>query len=524
LSDRILAGRYELLQIIGRGGMGEVWLARDELLHRQVAVKRLTIASPTQGDLDRMMREARTAARLNHAHIVAVHDLVVENGMPYVVTEYVPGTTLAELISRNPGGLPAERVAEIGAGIAAALREAHAAEILHRDVKPANILISERGDAKLADFGIARVLGDPGVTTTGALVGTPAFFPPEVARGEQAAGAAADIWSLGMTLYVALEGRSPFQRSDSDSLFEVLHRIANEPVPQPRHRGPVATTIMDMLRHRPADRPPAAAVAAKLARAAAPSTAAVAPDASTVVRTPPDPVAVQATQRLASEKRAPKRRGRGAAIVTVGSVVAGGVTAAVLFVATRKGHDTGGGGGTHSLSASTPTTVTVHDSSTGQTSQPTAVTAQYSAPGVLTVTAPAGWYQDESANVPNIRDYVQPDSDRNGGTYFRIGIGTTKPASSIQEEESASVAFLRGSSSPYTQVQVLDVAFETYLGADAVDIEFTGVNAAGIMRHVRERLWHMNAVTLEIQLNAAADAWGRWRTLFDDLVSSCQVS
>ncbi|MDQ1032822.1 serine/threonine protein kinase [Streptomyces umbrinus] len=198
---RLIAGRYRVLDRIGRGGMATVWRAHDELLGRQVAVKKLH-PQPHLDDaelatlFERARREAHSAARISHPNVVVVHDVVDDEGLPTIVMEYVPSTTLAELAARGP--VPPEEVARIGRGLIAALRAAHRAGVLHRDVKPANVLLSEDGRVVLTDFGIAQASETSNLTRSGQLVGSVDFMAPERLVGAKP-GPEADLWALGAT-------------------------------------------------------------------------------------------------------------------------------------------------------------------------------------------------------------------------------------------------------------------------------------------------------------------------------------
>ncbi len=254
-----LTDRYLRRGPLGHGAMGDVWLADDQLLHRAVAIKQLRSAgdSSDRVGLDRIVREARLAARLSHPNAVGVYDLVVENGQPYVVMEYVPGETLADRIQES-GGLPLGAARSIIGQVAAALDTAHSEGIVHRDVKPSNILITNRGVAKLADFGIARQTGDTAITQTGMVIGTPSYLAPEVVRGAPPSPAS-DIWSLGATLFAAIEGIPPFDEQSQDPLA-VLVRIVSEPAPPAVHAGALQGLLARMLEQQPTRRPAAADV------------------------------------------------------------------------------------------------------------------------------------------------------------------------------------------------------------------------------------------------------------------------
>jgi hypothetical protein len=270
---RLVAGRYRLQSQIGGGGMGAVWLARDELLGRQVAVKQVLVSDNDQvlaeQQRQRALREGRIAARLSHPHAISVYDVAQEGEVPWLVMEYLPSRSLAEVVSAD-GLLRVDQVAQIGAQVADALTATHAAGIVHRDVKPANILIGQgeriEGLVKITDFGISHAHGDVTLTTTGQITGTPAFLAPEVAQGYEM-GEASDVFSLGATLYTCLEGQPPFGMEDN--ALAMLHKVAGGSIRPPERAGSLTAPLMRMLAADPADRPTMAQVRDELAKLAA---------------------------------------------------------------------------------------------------------------------------------------------------------------------------------------------------------------------------------------------------------------
>ena len=235
--------------------MGVVWRAQDAVLGREVAVKEV-VFPPTMPEEERrpaqarVMREARAAARLNHPGAVTLYDVVQDRGGTFIVMELVNAPTLADLV-RADGPLPVERVAEIGAQIAGALEAAHQAGIVHRDVKPGNVMVPPKGMAKLADFGIASLQGDPQLTSTGLVIGSPAYMAPEQARGEES-GPPVDFWALGATMFYAVEGEPPFDRGTS---IATLAAVVNDPPRTPRRAGPLGALITALLAKDPGSRP-----------------------------------------------------------------------------------------------------------------------------------------------------------------------------------------------------------------------------------------------------------------------------
>ncbi|MCZ2846642.1 serine/threonine-protein kinase [Modestobacter sp. VKM Ac-2978] len=269
-----VAGRYLLRSRLGGGAMGAVWLARDELLGRDVAVKQVLIPlgsdpETTAGHRDAAMREGRIAARLTHPHAVAVYDMVDDGGTPWLIMEYLPSQSLAIVLAQR-GTLPVQQVAQIGAQVADALVATHAVGVVHRDVKPGNILIGEgprsAGLVKITDFGISRARGDVSLTQTGVVKGTPAYLAPEVARGQEP-GEASDVFSLGATLHACLEGTPPFGMTENP--LEMLHRVAGGNVNRPRNAGALTRPLRRMLDNDPAKRPTMSQVRDQLAKLAA---------------------------------------------------------------------------------------------------------------------------------------------------------------------------------------------------------------------------------------------------------------
>jgi len=307
---RLIAGRYRLDRQVGTGAMGVVWRAHDERLDRTVALKELLL-QPGLPDEEaetaraRAMREGRIAARLQHPNAICVYDVALDHGtgtkdevVPWLVMEYLPSRSLATVLSEQ-GSLAPHQVAMIGWQVAAALAAAHQAGIVHRDVKPGNVLLSEDSTVKITDFGISRASWDATVTSTGVLAGTPAYFAPEVARGEPP-GPGSDVFSLGSMLYVAVEGEPPFGLDDNT--LALLRVVAEGRVRPPRRAGSLSTILMQLLSDDPAARPSMPDVVTALralttpdvpatphptVRTPSPRTSASSPAAPTAVALPP---------------------------------------------------------------------------------------------------------------------------------------------------------------------------------------------------------------------------------------------
>ncbi|MCC3770418.1 serine/threonine protein kinase [Streptomyces sp. UNOC14_S4] len=253
--DGLIAGRYRLRERIGRGGMGTVWRATDELLAREVAVKELHMdesspsgpATAPGSRVDRTLREARAAALISHPNVVALHDIVTQEGRPWIVMELVEGRALSDVLAAD-GPVGPYEAARIGLALLGALRAAHGRGVLHRDIKPANVLLEDgTGRVVLTDFGIAQVPGAPTITESGAFVGSPEYTAPERIAGG-ATGPASDLWSLGVLLCVALHGESPFYR---DSLGGIIQAVVHDEIRPPAAVGPLLPVVRGLLERDP---------------------------------------------------------------------------------------------------------------------------------------------------------------------------------------------------------------------------------------------------------------------------------
>ncbi|MFG1961055.1 serine/threonine-protein kinase [Nonomuraea sp. NPDC049028] len=266
--ERQVSNRYRLIEPLGEGGMGVVWRAYDELLDRTVAIKEVRytgVGEDKRAELNRRtIREARAAGRLDHPSVIVIHDVVEEDGRPWIVMQLIRSRSLAEVI-REHGPLPVAQAAAIGGRVLDALRAAHATGVLHRDVKPENVLLADDGRVVLTDFGIASLEAEAGLTATGGLVGTPAYMPPERLNGEPARPES-DLWSLGATLYAAVEGAPPFKR---DSWAATVAAVLRDLPGQPVRAGVLGPVIMGLLQRDPAARMPADEAAHLLRTAAA---------------------------------------------------------------------------------------------------------------------------------------------------------------------------------------------------------------------------------------------------------------
>ncbi|QFY08387.1 protein kinase [Nonomuraea phyllanthi] len=489
-----VSNRYRLIEPLGEGGMGVVWRAYDELLDRTVAIKEVRytgVGDAKRAELNRRtIREARAAGRLDHPSVIVIHDVVEQDGRPWIVMQLVRSRSLAEVL-REQGPLAVEQAAAIGGRVLDALRAAHATGVLHRDVKPENVLLADDGRVVLTDFGIASLEAEAGLTATGGLVGTPAYMPPERLNGEPATPES-DLWSLGATLYAAVEGEPPFQRG---SWAATVAAVLRDEPRRPARAGALEPVIMGLLRRDPAERMPAAEAAALLGRiAAAP------PAAGTGHAT-----AWRSTGET-SHDTVPRRRGRAlwlglpvavAAVVLLG---AGGLLLVHFSTRTQDPAPTP----TAEPTTTTEPTATAEPTRTGEptrSGEPTE-TAEPTRSGEPTATArpvPAGWRPFTSA--AGRFSIAMPQGWRAAKNPTRDSISFKGPGSSgamivewtvpdivwkdpVRHWQALEKEILsKGEFEGYDRIGITPT---TYLGRDAADWEFTRMRR-GVLIHVVNR-------------------------------------
>ncbi|MCX5142329.1 serine/threonine-protein kinase [Streptomyces sp. NBC_00338] len=441
----LLAGRYRLGEVLGRGGMGKVWRAHDEVLHRTVAVKELT-AGLYVAEADRVVlhartqKEARAAARITHPGVVTVHDVIEYDNRPWIVMQYVDGPSLADQ-AKESGEVDPREAARIGLHVLGALRAAHGAGVLHRDVKPGNVLLARDGRVLLTDFGIAAIEGDSTITRTGELVGSIDYLAPERVRGGDP-GPASDLWSLGATLYTAVEGRSPFRRT---SPISTMQAVVTEDPPPPGRAGALGHVITALLRKEPEDRPTAAETERMLLEAMegrAPRSA----QAYVPTQRVPDEVMhamgadgggmpAGGTAQLPYPGPVPPpgsapvtRRTRGRwrttlVVIALAALVGGGAGIAAMLYSNRADDDTGGGTGgaaSHGTRSPGPATPAPTPSSKPGPSKQGVPEGwrRVEDPAGFSILMPIGW--ERQVNGTNI-DYTPDD----GVHYFRFSVDPT---------------------------------------------------------------------------------------------------
>ena len=476
---RLLGGRYRLEESIGRGGMGTVWRGHDEVLNRAVAVKEVRfppeLGQQEQDELrERTLREARATASLSHPNVVTTYDVVEEDGLPYIVMELLDARSLSEIL-RADGALPAHRVALIGLEMLGALELSHRQGVVHSDVKPGNVLLTEDGRAILTDFGIATMAGDPALTSTGVVLGSPAYMSPERARGRKP-GPEADMWSLGATLYAAAEGRPPY---DGDNALGTLTAVISDPVEPPRVGGPLAEAILGLLEKEPADRMSIAATRTLLERAAADrsggmppaTTVAAAADLDRAGRTEAVPMTAAPLWRDVDDPVADDGPRRRTALVVVALVAVLALLVGLGYAATR---DDEPRDPTASDPTGTPTTSQEPSESPSPSEPETSAPEETQAEGV-----PAGFtlHEDETGFVVAVPDGWEPVRDGSrvdfrepGGSRFLRVDQTDDPKDDAKKDWQQQEKSVEDRLDNYERIRIDEVDYRDY---DAADWEFT---------------------------------------------------
>ncbi|MER5519174.1 serine/threonine-protein kinase [Streptomyces sp. NPDC002763] len=529
---RLIAGRYRLETRLGRGGMGVVWRATDQLLGRQVAVKELIVDDSLPDDdarlrRDRTLREAQAVAQLHHPHIIVVHDVVEEGERPYIVMELIDGGSLADRISRN-GPVDVGEAARIGIALLSALRTAHTAGVLHRDIKPANVLVeADTGRVVLTDFGIAQVAGATTLTETGSFVGSPEYTAPERMSGSRS-GPASDLWSLGALLCAALSGESPFRR---DSLGGILHAVVSDEIRPPAQAEPLLPVVRGLLERDP-ERRLGAAEAERMLRgfletgavAVASTTESVGVSAYTPTQRdlpwPPAPAPATAPAPAGPPRYSP--RGVLVAALLVAAMAGAGVSAAALLFNGGGGGGTPGPGGTATVSTSHPAPTTPTPSSSPPSApspSPSATNSRTAPSGYRLAQDPAGF----SLAVPEgfTRDpqgqrvfYLSP------GQTFRLGIKVSEPQTGGPGTAMRRAAADGPSTNPgYHDGRVTDT---THSGHPAAFWEFTwkGFSATEGPRHTYDLCWEQDGRLYDVWVSAPVGNVREAREYFDVAVDT----
>jgi serine/threonine protein kinase len=518
--ERLLAGRYRLRAVIGRGGMGIVWRARDELLNRDVAVKEV-IWPPEIQEAERetirlrAVREAQMAARLHHPNVVGVYDIFEDDGRPVIVMELLPFGSLRDTLG-DDGPLPPARVVRIGLGVLAGLRAAHEAGVIHRDVKPANIMLGPEDRVVLTDFGIAKATDSEALTTAGILIGSPSYLAPERARGGPA-GAPADLWGLGASLYTAVEGRPPFERPGA--LASLTAVVADEPDPY-RNAGPLEPVISGLLRKDPGARLSAAEaeqmlrVVVKQHTPDLESAESAGSTGSADPSEPAEPAAAESSSldallvpRTPPVHRSSPRRFRGpwAALIAVLGIAV--ITAAVAWaVSQTPGHPAAG------QPAKTPagSPASASTRASGQASAPSsAAPARAASPtsaGGAASAAPSGYYRFTNSTgfsigvpvgwqIQHVGHYVYIRDPADGGIFLLID-QSDQPQRNPLADWQQQAAARQGSYPGYHLIRLAAVSYPQ--AEKAADWEFTydrnGVEVEVLNRNVLANAQHAYAL------------------------------
>ncbi|WP_309225959.1 serine/threonine-protein kinase [Streptomyces lunaelactis] len=536
---RLIAGRYRLLDRLGRGGMGTVWRAEDELLGRRVAVKELHL---DDGDSGRSpspytsaaapLREARAVARVKHPHVIVVHDVVVDDGLPYIVMELVDGGSLADRISRG-GPVDVAEAARIGLALLGALRAAHGLGVLHRDLKPANVLLEEStGRVVLTDFGIAQFAGSTTITESGSFVGSPEYTAPERMQGVNA-GPESDLWSLGVLLCAVLSGESPFRR---DSLGGILHAVVEDEIRPPAEAAPLLPVVLGLLDRDPERRLGASEaeellrtyVTTGALRAVAPQYTPTRQDAprTPAPRTPAPRQPVTAPAPPPPVRASRRRTPLLVTAALVAALAGAGGAAAVLLQNDGSGDGKAAAAPGRTVVSSAPPVRTAQSPAPGTTPHPT-VTVTASAPanrlappeGYVDVADPDGFALAVPEGFVRSEDdkrvyYMAPDKG------IRIGIRLQQP-----DSEGPLGAMRRSDKAgPNTNPGYRDgkVTPTTHNGLTAALWEFTwsGFSQAEGSRHTYDICWDEDGTMYDVWVSAPVGRLDEARRHFDTALDS----
>jgi serine/threonine protein kinase len=511
-TDRLVAGRYLRRQPLGRGGFGVVWRAHDTLLRRDVAIKELEFPpildeAEVAALREKVLREARAAARLTHPGAVTVFDVVQEDDRPFIVMELVDAPTLADVVASD-GSLPDERAAAIGLDLLDTLAAAHAEGIVHRDVKPANVMINVNGRVQLADFGIASIVDDPKVTSSGAVAGSPSYMAPEQAQS-LGTGPAVDLWGLGATLYFAVEGVPPF---DKGAAIPTLTAVVNDPVRPMERSAALKPLIMDLLSKDPSARPSVAEVRRRLNDVVAGGAGGgvpAAPPAGTTVELerdllpasgdgvahhrlpPPPPPPSRPTPR-------PPRRRPPVAVVLTAIVAAAVVLALIAVLAGRDDRD--------------PTPSQASDGGSGAATAPGEVPSDwvsYQDPETgFTISHPPGWTIRRNGTLTDFRDPAT-------GAYLRVDY-TRSPGTSPEADWEAFEPRFASENSGYRRIQITPT---TYAGYRAAIWEFSYTSRGQELRAV-DLGFIAGRYGFALNFQSAASDWERYQPVFDAFKAS----
>jgi serine/threonine protein kinase len=536
----LIGGRYTLRAAVGHGGMGTVWRAADKLLHRDVAIKEVILPpglAPTDRDAmyERTMREARAAAALQHPAVVQVYDVVHENGRPWIVMELLDARSLADMVIED-GPVPPRVVAKIGIALLGALEVAHAHGVLHRDVKPANVLICADGRCVLTDFGVARMPTDVQLTTPGMVLGSPHFISPERAIGNDF-GPPSDLFSLGVTLYTAVEGRPPFDKGDP---IETMHAVVEDPPTPPVRAGSLTAVLMGLLEKDPGHRFDVPTARTMLRQQLAGPLASTAPphmitDPQSVVPNPRP--AVAATQPMPPAQ--PSGRIGGRAMLAPGESVEnhlarlhptttlprppsqvrsvqglwdavrgwsrskqlalGGAGLAVILAVVLLLTLTGGGGGTPTVAGPAGAT----------SARASFDTQDYRGNRAVSVKVPKGWKRVAAGNWV---DYVDP-GDPERKVRVLVEPGTITPRRFAENTAQGTLRNSQNCPKPFRAVAVTDVQVAGHPGAQ---LEYTCGSGPG-MRHGIWRETTVNGRMYSFYLTSTDAQFAASKQIFDEM-------